>query len=437
MWINPESVSLVWVGLLFAVLGLASNFHFTSGDEIHSIPEPFNSLPEMASHYRDRTAQCLVSSNYLKPVRYTVETLLCYYALELFTARDTEFSAWIVLGIIVRVSMRLGYHRDASHYSNISPFDGEMQRRVWSTIVQLDLVNSTQVGLPRMIRETETDTAEPKNLLDTDFDENMAELPPPRPSTDATPVSYAIFKNRLLRVLGLIVDESTSINSLSYSDTMKLDVQVIATYDAFPPYLISRPLSASITDNPDVIMRRLMLETCFQKARCVLHRQYLIPAQTNPHYRYSRSSCIDAAMKLLSIQSDFYDASQPGGQLFRDRWRINSMVNQDYVLAAMILCLDLDWRMKHGKDITCDEEDESEVIWPRQSRLQSLNRSFEILNASSTTSKMAAKAAESLKIIMKRLKIETAGSGVTIPKILSNLSVALSNDSDSADLQGE
>lgn len=59
-----------------------------------------------------------------------------------------------------------GLHRDASHYPKISVFQGEMNRRIWSTLVHLDLLTSCQVGLPRMIREGMHDAQCPSNLVD-------------------------------------------------------------------------------------------------------------------------------------------------------------------------------------------------------------------------------------------------------------------------------
>jgi hypothetical protein len=374
MWKDPDSTPLMWFGLLFSILGLASHFYAMSRDELHTMPEPFTSASEMASHYRDRTAQCLVEVNYLKPVRYTVDTLCFYYLLDIFQSKDSEFGAYIILGIIARVAMRLGYHRDASHYPSISPFDGEMRRRTWTMIFQYDLITSALVGLPRTIREGETDTADPKNLLDVDFHEDMTELPHPRSSTDVTPVAYAIFKNRLFRQLGLIVDQLNTISPAPYQDVMRLDSQLTATHATLPPYLTMRPLSLSLTDSPDLILRRFALEGCLQKSRCLLHRKYLIPGQSNPEYRYSRTASIDAAMKLLDVQYIIHGASQPGGQLFREQWRMSALISQDYVLAAIILCLDLDWDTRFGKP----REDEAETIWPRDERLQKLKNSYEI-----------------------------------------------------------
>ncbi|TAQ88871.1 hypothetical protein B7494_g2806 [Chlorociboria aeruginascens] len=406
MWKNPDGTPLMWFGLLFPILGLASHFYAMSGDELHTIPEPFTSVSEMVSHYRDRTVQCLVEVNYLKPVRYTVETMCLYYILEFLQAKDSEFSAYIVVGIIIKVAMRLGYHRDASHYSSISPFDGEMRRRTWRLIFQLDLLTSALVGLPRMIREGEADTAEPKNLLDDDFGEDMTKLPPPRSSTDVTPVAFAIFKGRLLWHLGLIVDQINAITPPPYEDVMRLDSQLTTTHATLPPYLTMRPLSLSITDRRELILRRYALEICFQKSRCVLHRKYLIPGKSNPQFRYSRNASVDAAMRILEVQYILHEASKPAGQLYRERWKLSPRISQEYVLAAMILCLDLDWDMRFGKS----HEDEVERIWPRDTRLQKMKDSYEIWSESSRKSTIAAKAAEALSVMLHRLEISNSGT---------------------------
>lgn len=381
------------------------------------MPEPYSSMWEMSSLFRERTAQCLAVANYLRPGRYTVETLCLYYALETLQAKASEFGSYVVFGIIVRVAMRLGYHRDANHYPSISPFDGEMQRRVWSMIFQLDLMTSAQVGLPRMIRDNETDTAEPKNLLDADIHESMAELPHPRPSTEATAVAFSIFKLRMLRQLGLIVDQLNSITPPPYSEVMRLDSSLMEIHATLPPHMTMRPLSLSITDDAKLILQRFVLEGSFQKSRCVLHRKYLIPGKSNPLFRYSRTASVDAAMRLLDVQLMFHEASQPGGQLDGERWRGKAIVNGDYILAAMILCLDL----ASGEVQLSDEGDEVEEMWPREQRLQRLRCSYELWCKSSGISDLAAKAAEVLRVMLKDLPddsasaISTSASGIYAP----------------------
>ncbi|TVY80636.1 Fusarisetin A cluster transcription factor fsa6 [Lachnellula suecica] len=404
MFKEPDETSLMWIGLLFSILGLACHSYAVSGEELHTIPQPFTSMWEMSSLFRDRTTQCLAEVNYLRPKRYTVETLCFYYALEMFQGGDSAFGAYVVLGVIVKVAMRLGYHRDASHYPSISAFDGEMRRRVWSVIFQLDLLTSAQVRLPRMIRDEETDTAEPKNLLDTDFNKNMTELPHPRPITDATPVAYIIFKVRLLRELGLIMDKLNSITPSSYEDVMRLDHKLMETHASLPNYLKMRSLSLSIADDTSLILRRIALEVCFQKSRCVLHRKYLIPGKSNPQFQYSSIASVDAAMNLLNAQCTFNQASQPGGRLAGEEWREAALINQDYILAGMILCLDLAWCRRTGEDMRLNPNDGIEKMWPRNRRLSTLKSSYDIWCKSSTISSVAAKAAEALRVMLKDLE---------------------------------
>jgi hypothetical protein len=382
-----------------------------------------SSMWEMCAVFRDRTAQCLVGWNYLRPRRYTVETLVFYYALEKLRGRDTEFGTYILLGIVVRVAMRLGYHRDASHFPSISPFDGEMRRRVWCIIRHLDITNSALVGLPRMIREEETDTAEPKNLLDIDFDPDITEVPHPRPSTEVTAVAFGIFQFRLTRVYGLIVDQINAVTPPTYDEVMAFDTRLIDTHATLPPYLTMRSLSHSITDDELIILRRFAIEAGFQKSRCLLHRKYLISGKSNPQFRYSRTTSVDAAMQLLDVQCVLYDATRPGGQLFNQQWRSSALMNQDYVLAAMIVSLDLAWdtRMKAS---TTYYEDEILATWPKSKRLQALKMSYDIWCKFTTISALATKAAEALRVMLKDL--ESAASIETMPVTLDSNTIGVS-----------
>ncbi len=62
----------------------------------------------------------------------------------------------------------MGYHRDPSNLSGISPFDGEMRRRVWLNIVQVEALMSYEMGFPSMIPSEFCDTKVPRNLENTE-----------------------------------------------------------------------------------------------------------------------------------------------------------------------------------------------------------------------------------------------------------------------------
>jgi hypothetical protein len=84
---------------------------------------------------------------------------------------------------------------DGSQFPRISLFNAEIRRRIWLVIFMLKVFTSAQVGLPRMLKDFQYDTTEPRNLLDDDFYESMAELPDGMPDTVQTPLQFFVAKS--------------------------------------------------------------------------------------------------------------------------------------------------------------------------------------------------------------------------------------------------
>jgi hypothetical protein len=406
--------SAMWLSLLFTMMCLAIQFQLFSGEAPVATYLSFQRPPNertLLQLYREKAVQCLVLGKYAKSTPYTIEALLLYFTTEHFRSEDTQLGTWVLMGIIVRIAMRMGYHRDPSHSPQISPFQGEMQRRAWAMIVQLDIITSSQIGLPRMIRPGQSDTAEPRNLLDNDFEEGIIDLPPPRSNIDLTPMLYCNAKSRILLVFGMISDHSASARPAPYSEVMRLDRSLHEARLAIPPGLQLRSLAKSITDQSDLVVRRIFLDLLFHKARCILHRNFLLLAQSNIDYVYSRQSCIDSALEILQRQSTLNQETQVAGRLYRDRWKVSSLVNHDFLLAATILCLDLDHDLSTGLDRLNFEPYERRQ---RHNVIRSLHESYRIFLQSSGSSREARRAAEALGIVLKkavrRNMVESAGS---------------------------
>ena len=67
--------------------------------------------------------------------------------------------------------MYLGLHRDPAHFTKIKPFHAEMRRRLWTTVVELTVQSSLDMGMPPMLSEHDYDTKPPSNLDDCDMGE--------------------------------------------------------------------------------------------------------------------------------------------------------------------------------------------------------------------------------------------------------------------------
>ncbi|RYO83618.1 hypothetical protein DL764_009438 [Monosporascus ibericus] len=394
-WENPSATPVIWLGLLFTIMCLATQFQKFRLDPGVQTPATLSveqDLQKRVETFRQKSVQRLVLGNYAKGGPYVLEALMLYIAVELFLRNDAEIGIWILLGTIVQLAMHMGYHRDPKHFKGMSPFASEMRKRVWATIVELDLGISAQMGLPRLIKQWQTDTKEPSNLLDTDFNKASTDMPPSRPETDLTPMLYRLVKARIMTTIGFIWDFAADTRSYTYTEVMKMDTNLQDAHTSIPECLKWRSMAHCITDSPQVIMQKLFLEIIFYRAKIVLHRKYLHCSPTKAQYSHSHQACLDAALKLLEYQHMLQEETQPFCQLYQERWRVSSLVNHDFLLATSILCFYL--QQTRGET---HENAEAPMVEPIRA---SLRRSHDIWLQSSNSSKEAQKAANALSVIL-------------------------------------
>ncbi|PTB74373.1 N-terminal binuclear Zn cluster-containing protein [Trichoderma longibrachiatum ATCC 18648] len=337
-WQNPSEASLHWVALLFMVLSLGVFFNnFSAPDEVESdSPIP---VKDRIRQYRSCAGWALIWGKYAQPTAVTIPAFILYVEADFILNRAAQMNCYILSGVCLRLMLKMGFHRDPSHLANISPFEGEMRRRQWNMAAQIDLLVSFHMGLPSMLSGIESDTELPRNLEDDDFDENCKELPPPRPDTVYTFMTYAIHKSRLLRVFRQIAQQAHSLTPPSYSEVLKLDNLLTETWNGVPSFMHVKPLEECVGEEPHQIIQRYGLASLYHKCRCVLHRRYLAEAVPKPEHDYSRNQCLDAAMALLDFQHASWVGCQPGNVLGRSGWFMTSLAVHDFMLAAMILYL--------------------------------------------------------------------------------------------------
>lgn len=322
--------------MLFSALYIGSQ-NYEEGDQ--QILTPSNSAARAI--FLQKAGQALIAGRYQKAKPYPVEAVLLYGVCKYIQRQEQDNDAWVIIGVSTRLAMKMGYHRDPSTLANISPFEGEMRRRTFFILEAFDLLLSFQAGLPAMLHEEECDTEPPSNLFDTDFDEDCKALPPSRPPTDSTPMLYYRYKSRLARIFRRIYRHALSFKNASYEDTMKLDAELQEAHEDVPPSLRMRPLTLSFTDQPYMILNRLYSNLVYLKSVCVLHRKYISEHRSDPSFAYSRKVCGDAGLQILKHQAELHGACQPGGVFHDHKWMLSSLSCHDFLLAAMIICLDL------------------------------------------------------------------------------------------------
>ncbi|KAI9158651.1 Transcription factor lepE [Paramyrothecium foliicola] len=125
--------------------------------------------------------------------------ILLLHAQRMITPRADE--TWTQLGFIVRLAMTMGLHRDPSEFEpRMTVFVGEIRRRLWFTILDMDLHTSLQSSLPCLLRDGDFSCRPPRNLDDSELYPDMRELPPTKPIDQPTDNQMQVYAAMTLGV---------------------------------------------------------------------------------------------------------------------------------------------------------------------------------------------------------------------------------------------
>ncbi|CAG7565113.1 unnamed protein product [Fusarium equiseti] len=333
-WANPSATPIIWVGLLFSIMSMSASIqktelgvHDPSSQELQATLETFRTL----------TIHCLVAGDYLHASGYVVETLMLHFAIDQHANIATHMGSWVLMGVIIRVAMRMGLHREPSHWPGIRPLRAELRRRAWTFLYSVDFFTSTQVGLPRIIKDSQCDTRPPSYLLDSDISTDSDALPPERPFSEPSMLAFHIKRHGVIKVAAEIYD-TTEAGPPSPAVVTALEAKLQSVVDALPNWLKPKPLKESIADSPSIILNRMMLDIIIQKAMYLLHRHSFINSSAREDNSRSYEACIGAALAILEYQRRMKEEAQPGGLMYAIRWRISAPLNHDFLQATMMLC---------------------------------------------------------------------------------------------------
>ncbi|KAJ5825685.1 hypothetical protein N7474_002823 [Penicillium riverlandense] len=405
-WKHPQNTSLGWLALLFAILSMSTILH--SNTKARIAPNQQQMVSTKA--FQQMTAQCLVLGEYATAKEHALEALLLYLQSRFITQTGCNARLWLELGTLIRLAFRMAYHRDPSEMADMPQFEGEMRRRVWLHVFQIDALASFHMGLPSMIPTEYCDSQVPRNLYDTDLYVGMESLPPSRPHTEGTPILYGIVKAGVMAVFKKIVAHTQSLASPGYDETLALDREMKETYGRTPDVLCRRDVCQSFMDSSDIILERCTIELLFLKGIVVLHRRYIRHEPQNPAFELSRRFCLEAALEILTRQADIHQATLPGGRLHEDRWMVTSLTVQDFLLAAMVVCLDLSVRIE-------SRQEEVDQSFPSR-KLRALQVSQQIWAENGSyppQSRLASLALEWMIQKVNKVKVNTATESPHIP----------------------
>lgn len=150
------------------------------------------SQEKVLKQFRFALEQSLSKANFINTSELCV---LQAFSLFLVTVRrfdDSRF-CWTLTGLVIRLAQGMGLHRDGTQF-DLTPFETEMRRRLWWTILILDLRSAEEVGSELTIPDTSFDTHMPLNINDADIDPSTVDMPPSRIGKSDNAISLVRFE---------------------------------------------------------------------------------------------------------------------------------------------------------------------------------------------------------------------------------------------------
>ncbi|KAF8472535.1 fungal-specific transcription factor domain-containing protein [Kalaharituber pfeilii] len=344
-WSNPTAADPLWLALLFIIMHTSWKMFAYSGNGPAEYQDRASTL---AQHYRNASEAALVLGGFTKKKSYHYHSLRTLYLMCTSGSYGSDHT-WLLMGWIIRIAMVMGLHRDGEQYK-LPPFEIEIRRRLWTSLLCMDFVHSIQIGLPSMIRNTDFDTQIPLNLNDDEIIEDLTQMPTPHDYEQKTDISYLIFKTKLTLTYGQIVAHANAIGPRpGYDEIMRFDAELRATYASIPTYFqLRKPLdvpgSSGASPPP---AQAVLLEFLYHKALVTLHRPYASRARASPKFNYSRKELIASCIVMMDFQ--FFLNSVDDPMVKQIKFIADAIASYDFAHAAISLCVDLWESVKAGE----------------------------------------------------------------------------------------
>lgn len=254
---EPANIQSTVLVQLLLILASAWIFHKDAGKR--SADE--KSLSSDTAKFWIQQCETWLHENNCKRLGPEIFRIRCLIVIARDANATGNSQAWIETGSLIKLAISAGYHREPdSQLAKISGFNREIRRRLWVTMVELDLQASLYRGMPPTIQQDDFDSLMPSNYNDEDISQE-GELPRPSPSNAITDSSFQV---ALARSLPLRLKICALVNAprirASYEELHWLEGEVMRHISYIPDWQSSHtPVNPQ--QQQQFILWRTLLET--------------------------------------------------------------------------------------------------------------------------------------------------------------------------------
>jgi len=380
------TVDGAWMAQFCMILGLGSLASPTS-----TMPE--DRKGEMAVKLFDAAGWCLQRTHYLYRPPIAAMRALCLIITAKSVTNTTCWAmdtCWLLTGLVTRLAISMGYHRDSPDdpQAPFTAFEREMRRRLWTAVVYLDLQMSLTSGLPLLQLDGISADA-PANVDDVDISPDNDGQPLVSRMFEYTDSSPQVLLHRSFPVIFNMVRQLNSpvkAKELCYNDVLAHDSQIRAELRQV----------AELARNPDHrnSMAYISLDIFFRRALLVLHRRFALQPFAPAVFPVSYWTSLECSLALLVHHRTLCEDPSTGTSIIAGGWIM------DFFAAMLTVCAYL---LRADSPLRAPAAPASHAIPPRQTIIETLLHCAELWESLANKSLCFRCASRILDIVIKRI----------------------------------
>lgn len=352
-WASPQSASTVSLIKIILVMAIGTVFHQGSDFDIHR-------TQAVQWVY---TAQSWLASPREKSRLHTASLQVeCLLLLARSIYNIGADILWNHTGSVLRTAISMGFHRDPKNFKQYSILRNEVRRRLWATILEINVQACLDSGMPPMISLDDFDSEPPSNINDEEINELTTTRPVSRPPQAFTQSSVQI---ALLSSLPTRLDAAKLVYEYhlesSYDEMIRLDKVLSRNVNENHALFARAAQDPSATVRPTAFHRKTF-DLYIQRFLLVLHRPFAIKARSDSRFYYSHKICLDTAVAVHSVPSH-YSAAYPGNETQDDyaRFRIidGGFLREVLIQSTILLYQEVIMPLEEGLPAFSQEESKS------------------------------------------------------------------------------
>lgn len=270
--------------------------------------------------------------------------VLLIHASRMITPRLQD--SWNKLGYVLRLAMSMGMHRDPTESDpRIPVFWGEIRRRLWFTLADMDLHMSIACNMPALLRDGDFTCKPPRNLNDSELFPDMQDLPPTRPIDQETDNQMQVYAAITLAARMRVAPLVNRIDSIrDYSEVLDVGTKLERFLDDIN-YIFPRQGSYSVDQKSKQWRSRVILDMHVRRPLLALYRPLALGAPDVPA-EISRSFLKSSVVILKYL--DELDPTQPSYPVVAEMY--HQILKPDIIYCSLSVCYYIQSAVRQNSD---------------------------------------------------------------------------------------